>query len=646
MSPVFTNLYVDISPEFQELCSQSFPSLCRRPPFSCLMEKVCDMTGAVFVQGGQPRLAGSWQAIETVHGLLSGLTLYFNIMSDISVEMQGKLGNIHPTQKCERDNRQMYTRNSLCSPREETTLDTASDPPSSMRTCTRRGSFDHDDPPDQEVEHGHNRAEKQSTHENDGTDDGQYRDVHVITLTETESDSDDKRNYPNDQCDTGANNRSSPVTVLWPTASTQNQVEQEEYLGSVINRTFPFDASTGVANVGSPPKGMGPQNRSNNQGDDSETYSCTECLYVTRSSRNFEHHRVRIHLRPWKCGRCNKGFGLQKDLQRHYKSLRSCNVYKRPVREPLGQQKPNSKPAVIITNTVGHVSHSSGTADDMDSYGSPYASLHTESETSSLKTSGSSQIQIIDTINMPQEPHHTQQTKMLTVIKEEPVDHDNSMDVSNMESYDEDVPMDNHHNSVKTSTHVGLDQNFTLFMKQEQNATEGESLMDNCGDSNFGHQNRYTGAVAMASRSGTDVTRPHEPSDCVHTSASLLDSPNVDLILGKSDSPRFDEPQWPVAGIGGHPQAQKLVAMAIQTARDDSEIPLYLCSSCDYKADNVKKVDDHIHRVHYRTFQCSKCPALFGLQKDLTRHYRKTHKMFIERQRRGRKSNGQWSNVV
>lgn len=64
----------------------------------------------------------------------------------------------------------------------------------------------------------------------------------------------------------------------------------------------------------------------------------------------------------------------------------------------------------------------------------------------------------------------------------------------------------------------------------------------------------------------------------------------------------------------------------------------FFCLYCHYKATCQKNVEDHVRRVHSeRLFHCNMCPTKFGVQRDLTRHYKIKHKMAVPSQRPGRR---------
>ncbi|OWF35577.1 hypothetical protein KP79_PYT12948 [Mizuhopecten yessoensis] len=631
MSAVFTNIYADITPEFQELCTQSFP-------FVSVIQKVCDMTGAVFVHDRQPKLAGNWQTMKTVHDLLSGLVLYSKVLNEFDVGARPPHGKITRPQEREEGLKRTRIHHTMSlSTQEVETVSHATISPSSddIPSIDMRNNNDGNN---HENYHA-NERQCRNDDEDQEAEDMRYRDVQVITLTEVESDPDDNKNDGNNLCDVDENGLSptswhSPLEHAYEhsVASEMNPYGEED------NRVTDLEINKDSVQL---------------QGENSETLACSECSYTTQCGRNLLHHRVRVHLRPWKCRSCDKGFGLQKDLQRHYKSLRSCRVYKRPQREPPGRPGPSIKPSYTVMNNNDPT--------DMDA-------TVTGGDTiliSSTKTSGKGlDNPDMQSVNASFSDNHKNSTaknlekyvendKVSGVIKLEPFDYESSGETS------KESCTSNRHGSYRKMSNSVTDTGYsTKFIKDELCEVDEadqyrNSPGDDCGDKSDFQPSGFLGGVPVGSSLRTITIHPHKllSSDSRSASTSLTvphaDSAPVDRSQTSSTSRGMCtnediNMQWTGEGVGV-PQPRLTSTNLVQPIIGcESETPMFLCSSCDYKADTTKKVDDHIHRVHYKRFQCSKCPALFGLQKDLTRHYRKTHKMFIESQRRGRKANGHW----
>lgn len=552
MAAIFTHIYADITPEFQELCSRSFP-------FSTVnvIQKVCDMTGAVFVQGRQPRLAGNWQTMKTVHDLLSGLVLYHNVVNEFDT------GGVSQASENFKKPNVQYTKSMFLQRGEHGTQSTPSSDNSDK------------DNNEEEIHREDRHVHPEEQHHGD-VDDSQemcYRDVHVITLTEVESDSEgnkDVRDNINNICE----NNSSP----WHSPGIHNNdLTHTTSEKSVVNGIYVDDSYVSDTKL----------DKTTNQFQ-GEPLTCSECNYVAQCSRSLHHHKVRVHLKPWKCRSCNKGFGLQKELQHHYKSLRSCRVYKKPQRELKNQSLPFYTIVNQASIVTGGQSVSELSTDNQE---------NRTTEKSAEMNSGGDQIS--------------------RVIKVEPFDYEIS-DEPTMESCSSDSQV------YKISTNSSE----TATIKQEQcevtKTSERGPSRKSPDNSIIQSSGLLDAAKTAGSNSRTITIQPHQ------VCSSDIQCASPPLLVPHTDSAPAD--RWQGDGASVPPSVMTSVNV----------IPMFLCSSCDYKADTKKKVDDHVHRVHFKRFQCLKCPALFGLQKDLTRHYRKKHKMIIESQRRGRKSNNQW----
>lgn len=67
--------------------------------------------------------------------------------------------------------------------------------------------------------------------------------------------------------------------------------------------------------------------------DGRTVYVCDICSYVGHKRHNLVVHKIRSHIRPYKCRKCSRGFGLRKDLRRHHKNKRNCMTYGREYKQ-------------------------------------------------------------------------------------------------------------------------------------------------------------------------------------------------------------------------------------------------------------------------------------------------------------------------
>lgn len=67
--------------------------------------------------------------------------------------------------------------------------------------------------------------------------------------------------------------------------------------------------------------------------DGHTVYVCDMCSYVGHKRHNLVVHKIRSHIRPYKCRKCSRGFGLRKDLRRHHKNKRNCMTYGREYKQ-------------------------------------------------------------------------------------------------------------------------------------------------------------------------------------------------------------------------------------------------------------------------------------------------------------------------
>lgn len=67
--------------------------------------------------------------------------------------------------------------------------------------------------------------------------------------------------------------------------------------------------------------------------DGRTVYICDMCSYVGHKRHNLVVHKIRSHIRPYKCRKCSRGFGLRKDLRRHHKNKRNCITYGREYKQ-------------------------------------------------------------------------------------------------------------------------------------------------------------------------------------------------------------------------------------------------------------------------------------------------------------------------
>ena len=67
-------------------------------------------------------------------------------------------------------------------------------------------------------------------------------------------------------------------------------------------------------------------------------YMCDVCSYAGHKRHNLIVHKIRTHIRPYKCRKCSRGFGLRKDLRRHHNNKRNCMVYGRDYKQ-IGESR-------------------------------------------------------------------------------------------------------------------------------------------------------------------------------------------------------------------------------------------------------------------------------------------------------------------
>ncbi|XP_062577177.1 zinc finger protein 224-like [Saccostrea cucullata] len=68
-------------------------------------------------------------------------------------------------------------------------------------------------------------------------------------------------------------------------------------------------------------------------------YNCDICSYFGHKRHNLVVHKIRTHIRPYKCGNCGRGFGLRKDLRRHHNNKRNCSSYGKDYKRHCGERR-------------------------------------------------------------------------------------------------------------------------------------------------------------------------------------------------------------------------------------------------------------------------------------------------------------------
>ena len=335
-------------------------------------------------------------------------------------------------------------------------------------------------------------------------------------------------------------------------------------------------------------------------------FGCDECSYVGVHRRHLVDHKYRMHQRPYRCSTCLRGFGLWKDLKRHQKGKFDCARFSH--RRERGRGRGRGRRCLWHT----HLLENSGDERKIDAENdsNPAVNLFNLEENAIPKT-GSSEVVQVDP---------SQACKMV-------------------QDFTSEIKLSNSHLRAPSSSSVNLnptrDQRDNSRCHREIHAQEETSPKETFTD---------TGEIQMIIKE--EVISDSELNDTI---ADLQNQSNsqVQEIAGASAqgaTPTLQENiegsvhMWqgysaPKENLSDEYNVINLLNYGAQKGMRNK----FQCKHCSFCVFRKQQIEDHIRRVHIRQFRCDICGATFGLLKDLNRHYRKTHKIMIESQRRGRK---------
>lgn len=638
MISIFTTIQADLSPEFRQKCSNSVIDT------ESLLQKIGEVTGAVLVTDGEtPKFVGSWNSVKNTYDILSGFLLYRSLLG---VDKRGEINRDENKRSVEtfRYINSVYEREKQQLYHPERTNNTQDNLYRSHNAVDLTSEHLDENVHSRMTDKGQDYSATQVT----GNYEGDCMDIEKLSaFYQEESQNSGPKHFTESTVKIPNSSYIQRLSIPIVNSPAQNsQSSKNEGTGAVKSINYSISRKKTVARMYN------------------EIVHCDECTYQSYSKRNLLFHKARTHIRPYKCKHCGRGFGLMKDLRRHYQKKRDCKQYTfvryRQVGDKTVEERINVENFGINENNYDTESNQNVSFENQQISEEAMSSdrhiddtMATEVDNSTNGSSGRgdtvSILPLDDTQRMSStdiENEDEGQTSQVMIknnemyIKKRSDDEDentfivhiNKNDSENGDNEIEDYCVvkinkdmdegDNEATESSSKTDLSESEHGACTSQDSQNCDSNNVLSEKCDKVMFKSEVKDTSHDTAV----VDLSQFSLDGDDSSETQAHLDSPSTSFKTGKHHRK--------------HVQVKKKLPYIVMQSEMPKESELKMtfpCSYCDYSTHRLKLIEDHVKRVHFKKFECSQCGTRFGLKKDLNRHYRRTHKMDLELQRRGRR---------
>ncbi|XP_048778450.1 zinc finger protein 271-like [Ostrea edulis] len=311
-------------------------------------------------------------------------------------------------------------------------------------------------------------------------------------------------------------------------------------------------------------------------------YNCDMCSYVGHKQHNLVVHKIRTHIRPYKCGRCSRGFGLRKDLRRHHNNKRSCTRYGKDYKQQLCRE--------WRTRLDMHLLNIEET--------------NKQEVTSNEGFTQSEDTRIDDNCSSTSQQKDTDQTNP---------------------SYDQIIKSE-------------MDTEKSMELKETPSLGKAGASIENVYSRTSDLSTSEVDQKQFYSNPTTELEiKPISYKQMEDPSTNMVDA---EKIFMKNKPAAFTatqlyEKQYNSGIIKSEHETESTSYIPLSNP-DNREKVQIKCHTCNFISSKKQQVEDHIKRVHCKQYECTFCGSMFGMTKDLNRHYRRTHGVHLRYQDRER----------